>query len=201
MRRLPAAWAFLLLLGAAACTDSPSPPIGPDPLTVSLSADSHAPAAPVPGAKPGGTITVLLNNPFEHLDPARTYISRAQLTNLLLQRTLTAFRPRSADGKLELVGDLATDTGQPGDGGREWTFRLREGLRFEDGSPITSADVAYAIARSFSPKLPDGPTWLQQWLTDTADFQSRYRGPYDGGAPAAPGVTTPDARTIVLHFA
>jgi peptide/nickel transport system substrate-binding protein len=199
--RRRAVLALGLLLGLAACTgENRPPPPAHDPMTVVLSPDSRAPAPAVPGAKPGGTITVLLNSPFEHLDPARTYISRAQLTNLLLQRTLTSFRHR-ADGKLELVGDLATDTGQPAEGGRVWTYKLREGLRFEDGSAITSADVAYGIARSFSPELPDGPTWLQQWLADSADFRSRYSGPYDGGPAMAPGVSTPDRRTVVLRFA
>ena len=201
MRRAAALLILAVLAGAAACTADREPTTVRDTMTVTLSTDSHGPAPAVPGAKPGGTVTVLLNNPFEHLDPGRTYISRAQLTNLLLQRTLTTFRQRGPDGPLELVGDLATDTGRPSDGGRVWTFRLREGLRFEDGSAITSKDVAYGIARSFSPALPDGPTWLQQWLADTADFQSRYRGPYDGGAPTAPGVSTPDPLTIVLRFA
>jgi len=201
MIRARAILALTLLVGLAACTGDDRPVAPPDPMTVALSVDSRAPAPAVPGAKPGGTVTVLLNNPFEHLDPARTYISRAQLMNLLVQRTLTAFRHRNSDGKLELVGDLATDTGQASEGGRVWTFKLRSGLRFEDGSAITSKDVAYAIARSFSPLLPDGPTWLQQWLADTADFNSKYRGPYDGGAATAPGVSTPDNRTIVLRFA
>ena len=200
MRRTRAIMALTLVLGLAACTGDDGPPPARDPMTVALSADSRAPAPAVPGAKPGGTVTVLVNNPFEHLDPGRTYISRAQLTNLLLQRTLTAFRHRGDGGGLELVGDLATDTGRATEGGRVWTYTLRTGLRFEDGSPITSKDVAYGIARSFSPDLPDGPTWLQQWLAGTADFRSRYRGPYDGGAPTAPGVSTPDERTIVLRF-
>jgi peptide/nickel transport system substrate-binding protein len=193
--------ALVLLAGLAACTDRPRATAALDPMSVSLSGDSQAPAPAVPGAKPGGTITVLLNVPFEHLDPGRTYVNKAQLANLLLQRTLTAFRPRPGDGHLELVGDLATDTGESADHGRTWTYHLRPGLRYEDGKPITSADVAYAIARSFSLQLPDGPTWLQQWLADTADFHSKYTGPYDGGAPDAPGVSTPDPRTIVLHFA
>jgi len=201
MRVVRTILALTLLVGAAACTGDRRPVGPPDPMTVALSPDSRAPAPAIAGAKPGGTVTVLANIPFEHLDPARTYISRAQLMNLLVQRTLTAFRHRPGDGKLELVGDLATNTGQASENGRVWTYKLRSGLRFEDGSAITSKDVAYAIARSFSPTLPDGPTWLQQWLADSADFHSKYAGPYGGGAATAPGVSTPDARTIVLRFA
>jgi peptide/nickel transport system substrate-binding protein len=189
---------------AAGCQEPAGTGLGGDApqatQTVSLGADSRGPAPAVPGAKAGGTITVLLADDLEHLDPARAYVSSAQLTNLMLQRTLTAFRT-AAPGRLELVGDLATDTGRASEGGKVWTFTLRDGLRFDDGTPITSTDVAYGIARSFSPALADGPTWLQQWLVDNADFASRYQGTYNGGAALPPGVTTPDARTIVFRFA
>jgi peptide/nickel transport system substrate-binding protein len=190
----------LLATSCTAGTQAP-PPKPPHPLqTVTIAADSRGPAPPVAGAKRGGTVTALVTNEFEHLDPARAYLARAQLVNLLLHRTLTALRHR-ADGQVELVGDLATDTGRASDGGRTWTFTLREGLKFEDGTPITASDVAYGIARSFSPTLSDGPTWLQQWLTDDPNFRRNYAGPFDGGPPTAPGVTTPDTHTITLRFA
>jgi peptide/nickel transport system substrate-binding protein len=174
---------------------------GAAPLPAVLRND-HAgtPAPAAAGARPGGTVTVLVDNRIEHLDPARTYIAAAQITNLLLQRTLTTYRHLS-DGRLELVGDLATNTGTSADGGRRWTYTLRDGLVFEDGTPITSRDIAYGIARSFDPSLPDGPTHLQQWLADSPDFSKNYRGPYNGGSLLPPGVSTPDARTLVLRFA
>jgi peptide/nickel transport system substrate-binding protein len=81
-----------------------------------------------------------------------------------------------------------------------WTFTLRDGLKFEDGTAITSKEIAYGVARSFSPALADGPTWLQQWLAGDANFNQKYRGPYDGGAPTPPGVETPDPKTIVFRF-
>jgi peptide/nickel transport system substrate-binding protein len=183
--------AVLLLPLAVSCGRGDGPPSrsAPRPQTVALVDDARGPAPAVPGAGRGGEVTVLVENPFEHLDPGRTYVARAQSVNLLLQRTLTAYR-RTAAGQLELVGDLATDTGRPSPDRRVWTYTLRTGLRFEDGTPIRSHDVAYAIARSFSPTLADGPTWLQNWLAEN--------GPYQG--PLPPGVRLPDDRTIVFEF-
>ena len=82
----------------------------------------------------GGTITVLQQADFEHLDPAQNYVNVQQITALLFLRGLTVFREHP-DGSFELVGDLATNTGVTNDGGRTWTYTLRDGLKYEDGRP------------------------------------------------------------------
>ena len=166
---------------------------------VALVNDAVGPAAPVAGAKPGGTITLLMVADFEHLDPAQNYVNTQQIVSELFSRTLTVFRDHP-DGTFDLVGDLATNTGVTTDGGLTWTFTLRDGLKYEDGSPITSQDVASGIARSFSPDLPFGAHYIQQWLADDLDYNKVYQGPYNGGAPVPPGVATPDDKTIVFHF-
>src|SRR4029077_13902969 len=40
----------------------------------------------------------------------------------------------------EVIGDVA-ESWQVGDGGRTYTFRLRPGIRFHDGGPLTAQDV------------------------------------------------------------
>ena len=167
--------------------------------TAALVDDATGPAAPVPEAKSGGTITVLYFADFEHLDPAQNYVSHQQATANVIMRTLTTYREYE-DGTFELVGDLATNTGTSLDGGRTWTFTLRDGIKFEDGRPITSQDVAYGVARTFSPDLPNGPHYIQQWLADDLDYNRIYEGPYNGGSLIPPGVETPDEKTIVFHF-
>jgi peptide/nickel transport system substrate-binding protein len=169
------------------------------PQSAALVDDAAVPAAPVPGAKPGGTISVLNIADFEHLDPAQIYINWSQLASSLFSRTLTNYR-QHPDGSYDLVGDLATNTGVSSEEDRTWTFTLRHGLRFEDGRPITSRDIAYGIARSFSPDLPNGPHYIQQWLVGDIDYNKEYQGPYNGGSPTPPGVETPDDTTIVFHF-
>jgi ABC-type transport system substrate-binding protein len=53
------------------------------------------------------------------------------------------------DGK---VTPLLVESGAPSPDGRQWTFQLKSGLKFSDGSPLTSADVAATFARAKSDK-------------------------------------------------
>ncbi|MER6398733.1 ABC transporter substrate-binding protein [Kitasatospora sp. NPDC001603] len=170
------------------------------PLTAALGTEkeSAGPAPAVPGARAGGTVNVYNTTDFRHLDPQKVYAGAAYNTSLLWGRQLTQYQV--VDGKARLVGDLATDTGTPADGGRTWTYRLKEGVAWEDGQPITSQQVKYGIERSFGKGYEVGPPYWPQWLTGEAsydDARKKYAGPQDGDLAA---IETPDDRTLVLHF-
>ena len=62
-------------------------------------------------------------------------------------RTLTTYG--AGDDEKQLLGDLATDTGKESNGGKSWTFTLRDGVKWEDGSPVTCEDVRHGVARTF----------------------------------------------------
>jgi peptide/nickel transport system substrate-binding protein len=163
-------------------------------------------------AKPvdGGTLTFLtLQDQFQHLDPQRNYTGEdLAFANGYIQRTLTAYK-YSPDGTTatELTPDLATDTGQASDGAKTWTFTLKDGVAFEDGSPITCADVKYGVSRTFATDIiTDGPTYAISMLdipTDK-DGNSVYKGPYatKGNDTAAfdKAVECPDDKTVVFHL-
>ncbi|MCZ7437423.1 ABC transporter substrate-binding protein [Micromonospora sp. WMMC241] len=163
-------------------------------------ADNQGPAKPVDGATRGGTLTVMQPADFEHLDPARNYVNTQQVAGGLLYRALNGYR-EDGTGKLLLVGDLATNPGKDVNGDcKVWEFTLRDGVKYEDGSPVTSKDVAHGIARSFAPALNEGPHYIQQWLYPGGAYNASYQGPYDGGRPVPDGVATPDDRTIRFTF-
>ncbi|MET7301654.1 ABC transporter substrate-binding protein [Embleya sp. NPDC005575] len=194
-----------LALGAAACSGGGGSPDSGGPakgapkaqvraVSIGAAAESKGPAKELPGAKPGGTATVLERADFNHLDPARVYVSHEQTAELLISRQLTTYKQEG--DHTTLVGDLATDTGTSPDGGKTWTFTLKDGLKYEDGSPITAQDVKYGIERSFAKEITGGPTWIQEWLVGNADFRSAYDGPYGGRELDA--IKTPDARTITF---
>jgi peptide/nickel transport system substrate-binding protein len=96
------------------------------------------------------------------------------------------------------VPDLAQNLGKSSDGGKTWTYKLRPGLKYEDGTPITSKDVKYAVARSLDKEvLVNGPTYFNDFL----DLQG-YKGPFkakDKGA-GLKAIDTPDDQTIVFHL-
>ena len=52
----------------------------------------------------------------------------------------------------QLVPDLAEAAGQASDGGKTWTYKLRQGVKFDDGSEVTAADCSFSRSAS-SPGL------------------------------------------------
>jgi len=148
-----------------------------------------------PATCQGGTLTVLNQGGITHLDPARLYTSGGGNIPSLLFRTLTTRNRQQGEAGTKPAPDLATDLGTPSDGARTWTYHLRDGIFFEDGKPITSADVKYGIERSFAPELPGGAPYLRDWLTGAASYQGPYKQP--GGLTA---IETPDDKTIVFRL-
>ena len=118
------------------------------------------------------------------------------------------FKAEPGDAGLEVVPDLATDLGKSSDGGKTWTYTLQEGLKFEDGSPITSKDVAYAVLRSMDKTtFTTAPEYFRSMLDitmcnkDEGITKNCYDGPYRTPKfDTSSAVTTPDDQTIVFHL-
>lgn len=143
----------------------------------------------------GGTLTVLNSNPQSDFDPARLYTSGGGNVPSLVFRTLTTRNRENGAAGAEVVPDLATDTGRPSENATVWTYTLKKGLKFEDGTPITSADVKYGIERSFAAELSGGAPYLRDWLIGGADYQGPYKD-----KKGLDSIETPDALTIVFHL-
>jgi len=144
-------------------------------------ADAKAPVAVPSDAAKGGTFTVLTNQVPSTLDPTQAYYvdSTAILSDLVL-RSLTQYAYDAKTNDMQLIPDMATDLGRPSQDNKSWTFTLRDGLKYEDGTPVKAEDVAYAVKRSFAiAELPDGPTYQTTFFLDG----DKYKGPFkDKGA-------------------
>ncbi|MFD4659117.1 ABC transporter substrate-binding protein [Kitasatospora sp. NPDC058444] len=192
---LAAALAATLTLGLGACSNDKS-----DSGTEAAPSDSKGPGAAsgsIIGGTPvkGGTLTVLTNQDFAHLDPARNWVvPHMDFGTRLLYRTLTTFKSEPGAAGSEIVPDLATDLGKSAEGGKVWTFTLKDGLKYEDGTPIKSADIKYNVERSYSPDLTGGPDYAIQYLAGGEN----YKGPLNGEHLAS--IETPDDKTIVFHL-
>ncbi len=143
----------------------------------------------------GGTLTILNQDPQDKFDPAREYTSGGGNVPSLVFRTLTTRARVNGAAGTKVVPDLATDTGTPSQGATVWTYHLKGGLKYEDGSPITSGDIKYGIERSFAPELSGGPPYFRDWLAGAQNYQGPYKDP-----KGLDSIQTPDARTIVFHL-
>ncbi|MEU7854758.1 ABC transporter substrate-binding protein [Nonomuraea sp. NPDC049141] len=168
----------------------------PPTITLGTAEDSKGPAIPPEGVVKGGTVTMIDRDDFAHFDPAQIYVNTDANFGLLINRGLTGYK-RVAKGDYKLVGDLATDAGTVSDAGKTWTFTLKDGVKWQDGSPITSADVKWSVERMFAPFVTFGPNYIQTWLT-SENYKKDYPGPY--GGKELDNVETPDDKTIVFKF-
>ena len=143
-------------------------------------ADLEGPLAVPDDAAEGGTVTVLTLQVPATLDPTRAYFTDSTEIMNMVTRALTQYAYNPENGEMELVPDMATDLGRPNEDNTEWTFTLKDGLKYEDGTDVKAEDVAYAISRSFAiEELPDGPTYQLQFFLDG----DKYQGPYKDKAP------------------
>ncbi|MEV4741019.1 ABC transporter substrate-binding protein [Streptomyces sp. NPDC049555] len=192
------ATAVVLALGASACGGSDDKSDG------GKGGGSSAANAALTGLanksdKKGGTLAFEMADAADSLDPGNTYYGWVQNFARLYGRTLTMFKPAPGKEGLKVVPDLAEGLGKPSADAKTWTYKLRAGLKYEDGSPITSKDVKYAIERSnFAPEaLSNGPTYFKAHL----EGGDKYEGPYKDKSPEGiKSIETPDDQTIVFHL-
>jgi peptide/nickel transport system substrate-binding protein len=147
--------------------------------------------------KTGGTLKYVYSDAPDSMDPGDTYYAYNWNFTRLYARPLTTFKQAAGKAGLELVPDLAEGLGEPSADGKTWTYKLKKGITYEDGTPVTSKDVKYAIARSnYTDELVNGPKYFQQYLAAEG-----YKGPYkDKNLDNFKGIETPDDTTIVFKL-
>ncbi|MEU7298337.1 ABC transporter substrate-binding protein [Streptomyces exfoliatus] len=192
-RVLATALVTTLALGATGCAGGEKPDGSRDRGKNPALANSGAVLGGTP--QKGGTLTILSNQDFTHLDPARNWVmGDMDFGTRLLYRTLLTYKAEPGAKGGELTTDLAEDLGVSSNGAKTWTFTLKPGLKYEDGTPITAQDVKYNVERSFSPDLPGGPDYAARYLVGAEGYQGPAQGKH------LDSVKTPDDRTIVFEL-
>jgi len=89
--------------------------------------------------------------------------------------------PNNPSSTTDFICDLCTEMPQPTDDGKTYTFKIREGVKFHDGTPLTAADVAASWDAIIHPPkgvLSPRESWYQ--MVDT--------------------VAAPDSTTVIFHL-
>ncbi len=164
----------------------------------------HTSRTPLPAAQQVAHVAMLTaDDDSRTLDPAQVdyYGSgTTQIVSLLYSGLFTL------DAHLRPAPALATSYSVSADGLR-YTFHLRAGARFAEGTPLTSADVAFSLNRVMSGCLPSSnPSGVFADVNDQPAFLQMCQG---GPLHKHPAVTTligvsllaPDPSTFVMVLA
>jgi len=90
--------------------------------------------------KDGGTLTIAVAKDVYTLDPGRTNDLQSQRVYSLIFDTLV-----TNNKKFQIISSVAESWSDVG--AKEWTFKLKRGIKFTDGTELTSEDVAYSFQR------------------------------------------------------
>jgi YVTN family beta-propeller protein len=104
-----------------------------------------------------GGLLVVNGYGLDSIDPARAASTGSFTVLGVVYDGLTAFRRVGGSDGSQVVADLAEAVPLPTEGGRSYTFRLRPGVRYSDGSLVRAQDFRPALERMFTLGTP----WLE----------------------------------------
>ena len=119
--------------------------------TAALAADPEEEAP----AKRGGTLTYVIPEDAPPSFDGHREGTFATLHSVApFYSVLIRVNPENPSSTTDFVCDLCTAMPQPTDGGKTYTFKIRDGVKFHDGSSLTAADVAKSWQMIINP--PEG---------------------------------------------
>ncbi|MEU1041009.1 ABC transporter substrate-binding protein [Streptomyces sp. NPDC005551] len=151
-------------------------------------------------SKKGGELKFASAQDADSWDTTRGYYGMAWNFMRYYSRTLVTGKAEPGAAGAELTPDLATGLAKVTDGGKTYTYTLRDGATWEDGKPVTAQDIKYGIERQWAQDvLSGGPVYLK----DVLDPKGAYKGPYKDKSKDKLGlkaIETPDAKTIIFKL-
>ena len=188
-KAISAALASVLALSLfSACGASSEPQNIADVTSSEDPASSSEAAQEDPSAEPAAQeLTFVLNNTPDGLDPGVTNNSFAQYVIINCFEGLVTY-----DESGSVVGGSAEDW-KVSDDGTVYTFHLRDGLKWSDGTPLTANDFVYAIQRVLTPET------AAQYVSMVTSYVKGAQEFYDGTATADDlGVKAIDDQTLEI---
>ena len=143
-----------------------------------------------PAAQGIRTHTLLVGNAAEpgDLDPHLASILNDQIVVLTLFEGLTLLDERTTNPL-----PAAAESWNVSADGLTWTFRLREGLQWSNGDPLTADDFVQSWRRVLNPAFATDNAWYLFALKNAEAYNAKKNPD-----PAAVGFKATDSRTLVL---
>ena len=141
----------------------------------------------------GGTLTVV-DDYLPDRDPMRAYDPIGIAALATVYDGLVALRRSGGAAGLTLVPDLAMTLPRPAGGGTTYTFTLRRGIRYSNGTPVRASDFRRGIQRQLS--FGAYPAYYEGILGGQTCHQQPRRCDVDAGI-----ITDDAAGTVTFHLA
>src|ERR1051325_11423203 len=136
--------------------------------SLGLAAAIAALPAAADGPKRGGTLTYLIPaDAPPSFDGHRETTYATVHTAAPYYSVLIRVPPDNPASTTEFVCDLCTEMPKPTDGGKTYTFKIRDDVKFHDGSKLSSRDVA--LSWQYIVKPPKGVTTARQTFYEMVD--------------------------------
>jgi ABC-type transport system substrate-binding protein len=141
------------------------------------------------GQRQGGIFRVVIPG-LDSVDPALAYSLGAWALLDTTCARLMAYPDKPTPEGLRVVPEVASDYPQISPNGKTYTFTLRSGFRFSDGTPVRASAFARAINRTLAPGIESGGAQYTGAIVGAADVQA-------GRRTAAAGVEARGNRLVV----
>jgi len=179
---IPAASVVARTYGARAGTAQDAPPPS-NPITVTVGGTPIAlTQEDLTGAVAGGTLRYARGEDSDNLDPVT---NDGNVNIWVFMNIYDQLIRVTADG-IALEPALA-ESWEISEDGKTYTFRLRPGVLFSDGTPLKASDVKYSFERAANDPA-------QTWTFTLTALQRDAAGQVQG-------ITTPDETTVVIELA
>src|SRR5436190_15490472 len=140
MRRRSGLWSLLALfviagLIAAACTGAPG--------------TTTQPSGAAGDIDPNGEVTTNAGAEPDTIDPQKESFVNEVAQTMMVFESLMSFDPKT----LKPIPGAAKENPKLSSDGLSYTYTLRDGLKYSDGSPVTAKDYAYGFTRLCDPNV------------------------------------------------
>lgn len=142
------------------------------------------------GTTSGGTISYHIESPTG-IEPYTLEDENAVAVAFNLFDALTYYNYETSE-----LEDLVAESHTHNDTDDLWTFKIRKGTKFHDGTEVTAKSFMYAWNRLCSPKTSDNPSNVSYHLS----MVKGYEAVTSGDADELEGVTCPDDYTLQVEL-